>query len=86
MSITKLSSKGQITIPKEIRDKLGLEPGDKVLMEAMEHAAVIRPLRRPSEGMKGIGKEAKAKLGNISAAELLEKMRMEDREELKFFI
>jgi len=77
-----LSSRGQITIPKEIRDKLGLEPGDKVLMEAMEHAAVIRPVRRPSESMKGIGKGAKARLGNISAAELLEKMRMEDREEL----
>jgi|CryGeyDrversion2_1046600.scaffolds.fasta_scaffold293730_2 AbrB family looped-hinge helix DNA binding protein len=82
MSITKLSSKGQITIPKDIRDKLKLEPGDKVLMEATEHAAVIRPLKKPSESMKGVGKETKSKLGNISAAELLKKMRMEDQEEL----
>ena len=82
MSITKLSSKGQITIPKEIRDKLKLEPGDKVLMETTEHAAIIKPLKKPSESMKGIGKETKSKLGNISAAELLKKMRMEDREEL----
>jgi AbrB family looped-hinge helix DNA binding protein len=82
MGITRLSSKGQITIPKEIRDKLGLEPGDKVLMEAMEHAAIIKPLKRPSESMKGIGKEAKARLGNISAAELLREMRIGDREEL----
>jgi len=82
MSITKLSSKGQITIPKDIRDKLKLEPGDKVLMEATEHAAVIRPLKKPSESMKGVGKETKSKLGNISATELLRKMRMEDQEEL----
>ena len=82
MSITKLSSKGQITIPKDIRDKLRLEPGDKVLMEATEHAAVIRPLKKPSESMKGIGKETKSKLGNISTTELLKRMRMEDREEL----
>ncbi|MDI6905655.1 MAG: AbrB/MazE/SpoVT family DNA-binding domain-containing protein [Candidatus Bathyarchaeia archaeon] len=82
MSITKLSSKGQITIPKDIRDKLKLEPGDKVLMEATEHAAVIRPLKKPSESMKGVGKETKSKLGNISATELLKKMRMEDQEEL----
>ena len=32
--------------------------------------------------MRGIGKETKSKLGNISATELLKKMRMEDREEL----
>lgn len=82
MSITKLSSKGQITIPKEVREKLDLGPGDRVLVEVAGHAAVIRPLEKPSESMRGIGKETKTKLGNVSATELLQKMRTEDPEEL----
>jgi len=82
MSITKISSKGQITIPKEIRDKLELEPGDRVFVEVKERLAIIRPLRKPSESMRGIGKKTKSKLGNINATELLKRMRTEDQEEL----
>lgn len=81
MSITKLSSKGQITIPKEVREKLEIGPGDKVVVEVKESVAFIRPLRKPSEAMKGIGKGVKRKL-NIGSGELLEKMRKEDLEEL----
>jgi AbrB family looped-hinge helix DNA binding protein len=29
--ITTVTSKGQVTIPKEIRDQLGLKPSDKVM-------------------------------------------------------
>ncbi len=31
MELAKLTSKGQVTVPAEIRKKLGLKPGDKVL-------------------------------------------------------
>lgn len=31
MSTATMTSKGQITVPKDIRDDLGLEPGSKVL-------------------------------------------------------
>ncbi|MBR2046399.1 MAG: AbrB/MazE/SpoVT family DNA-binding domain-containing protein [Agathobacter sp.] len=32
VDMAKVMPKGQITIPKEIREKLGVEPGDKVMV------------------------------------------------------
>lgn len=44
----KLSSKGQIVIPSEIRKHLGLKPGDKVRIEILEgRRAVIQPAAPP---------------------------------------
>lgn len=44
----KLSSKGQIVIPKTIRDKLGLKPGDKLRLEITEgRGALIQPAVKP---------------------------------------
>ncbi len=37
-----ISSKGQVTIPVEIREKLGLRPGTPVDFELSENAAVLR--------------------------------------------
>ena len=40
----KLSTKGEIVIPKEIRKHLGVKPGDKVKLEVMnEKKALIQP-------------------------------------------
>ena len=33
MSKVKVTSKGQVTIPKEIRDKLGIRPGEGLAFE-----------------------------------------------------
>ena len=41
---SKLSSKGQITIPEQVRKSLGLEPGDEVVFELVTGNSVI--LRR----------------------------------------
>lgn len=37
----KVTSKGQITIPKEVRDRLGISEGDSVVFRVEEHRAVL---------------------------------------------
>jgi len=39
---SRLSSKGQVTIPVEVREKLHLEPGDTVIYEVEDERAVLR--------------------------------------------
>lgn len=46
METTRLSSKGQIIIPKSIRDALDLEPGMTFEVEVTESGLVLRPERR----------------------------------------
>lgn len=40
-----ISSKGQVTVPQEIRHRLGLGPGDRVEFVVEEGRTVIRPDR-----------------------------------------
>jgi len=39
---SKISKKGQITIPKDVREKLGLKVGDKVVFESISKGILIR--------------------------------------------
>ncbi|HLF92255.1 MAG TPA: AbrB/MazE/SpoVT family DNA-binding domain-containing protein [Planctomycetota bacterium] len=41
MTKAKVTSKGQITIPKEIRELLGLHPGDQVVFRPTEAGIVV---------------------------------------------
>lgn len=38
---SRLSSKGQVTIPVEVRERLGLEPGDVVVYEIEGERAIL---------------------------------------------
>jgi AbrB family looped-hinge helix DNA binding protein len=52
-----LSSKGQITIPIEVRKRLGLQPGTVVHFEVVEGGALLKKgarNRSPVEGVYGI--------------------------------
>jgi antitoxin PrlF len=44
MLTSRLSGKGQVSIPKEIRDALELEPGDRVGFELEGGWARLRPI------------------------------------------
>jgi len=43
-----LTSKGQTTIPKEIRDGLGMKPGDRISFTLMPDGTVIMRVKRRS--------------------------------------
>ncbi|HVA26530.1 MAG TPA: AbrB/MazE/SpoVT family DNA-binding domain-containing protein [Chloroflexota bacterium] len=45
-----LTSKGQITVPKAIRDSLNLKPGDQLLFLPDDGGAYIRPMAKRSVG------------------------------------
>jgi antitoxin PrlF len=50
---TTLTQKGQVTIPQEIRSRLGIKPGDRVRFELEGDRAIITPA--PSKLLKWYG-------------------------------
>ncbi len=49
----RVTEKGQVTIPKELRDELGIGAGSEVEFERAEEAIVIRKVRGgPSRGQR----------------------------------
>ena len=54
MSVTTLTSKGQTTIPKDIRDHLGIEAGDKLrFLVETDGRVVILPATLSVRDLKG---------------------------------
>jgi AbrB family looped-hinge helix DNA binding protein len=53
----KITSKGQITVPIEVRRLLGVREGDRLLFESDKNGVHIRPVRGQSvfEKYQGIG-------------------------------
>jgi len=54
VSASVLTSKGQTTIPKDVRDYLGLRPGDRIEFVLTEDKTVLlKPATRPVTDLKG---------------------------------
>ncbi len=54
--VTTVTIKGQVTIPKPIREQLGLEPGSKVEFKSTEHGVVLKPATgRPNRLRRFLG-------------------------------
>ena len=53
----RITSKGQITVPREVRRVLGVRPGDRLLFESDENGVRVRLVRTrsPFAKFKGIG-------------------------------
>ena len=61
MPIVKTSAKGQVVIPKEIREKLGIVPGKRILFRVVKDHAEIKPLPDdPIKEMRGMLKGGKS--------------------------
>lgn len=41
---TTLSSRGQIVLPKQVREELGVKPGDALLVKVQDGNAILTPL------------------------------------------
>ena len=52
-AVTSVTRKGQVTIPKEVRDQLGLKPFDKVEMSVEGGEARLRKARMTLEDVAG---------------------------------
>ncbi len=68
MNVAKLTSKFQITIPADIRRKLGLHQGDAVVIDLEGDKAMLRPVHGGHvQRMSGLGKDVWASLGGGDA-------------------
>ena len=81
MPIVKTYAKGQIVIPKEIREVLGIKPGKQLSIKLVDDHAEIRPLPNdPIEFLTGIFKDHPKSL----AGELLKERKKDDRIDEKY--
>ena len=54
-----ITSKGQATIPKEIRDHLGLKPGDRVKFFVHPDGTVVLLPKLPASALRGMLKSSR---------------------------
>ena len=65
MSEATITSKGQVTIPKPVRDALGLEAGDRIEFVAAEQGFLVVPAKRDLRSLRGLFKGRRRKPASI---------------------
>ena len=79
--ITRVTRKGQVTIPKELREEYGLEEGDEVRWELTEDGIQVRKATRSAgRGMlldEDVSDEKRVQVAEEMAEEIREKRRTE---------
>lgn len=78
---TRITRKGQVTIPKELREEFGLKVGDELLWEKTEDGIRVRKATRSTgRGMlvdDDVSEETREEMAEAMEAEIREKRRTE---------
>jgi AbrB family looped-hinge helix DNA binding protein len=77
---SKVGPKGQVVIPKDLRDEFGILPGERVLIEDSEDAIVIKKQQRDSAAIfaeiaRARGKPFEPKTWHFAEEEVEEKLK-----------
>lgn len=75
----KLSSKGQLVIPKEIRQALDLQPGTEFTIELVGRQIIIQPIVDKQKALEAI----EALHGMFAGSDLLDALEAEHRWEVE---
>lgn len=76
-SSTKLSTKGQIIIPKHIREKLGLKEGDHFLVYIMDNDTILLRRKKEKISLKDLRGLLSNKVDLEKATKFIAKLREE---------
>lgn len=71
----KITGKGQVTIPQELRERFGLTPGTEVEVTAGEEGAVVRAAPSAGRGARLVAALKDQADGDLSAEAVLELTR-----------
>jgi antitoxin PrlF len=76
----KLTSKGQVTIPRALREQFGLRPATEVTFEAAEEGVLIKPAAasRRRQLQAWLRRARGSATTNLSTAEIMRLTRGED--------
>lgn len=54
MALSTITSKGQMTLPKEVRDRLNLKPGDRLDVSIQDRRIVLTPKTLHISDLRGV--------------------------------
>ncbi|MFQ6076669.1 MAG: AbrB/MazE/SpoVT family DNA-binding domain-containing protein [Candidatus Bathyarchaeia archaeon] len=65
VALVRLSSKGQLVIPKAVREKLGLKEGDRLLLFSTGNLAVLRKVEEEESLLSMLSAQARARASKL---------------------
>jgi AbrB family looped-hinge helix DNA binding protein len=75
----KVGAKGQVVLPKELRDELGIQPGDEVVFGRGDHEIVVRKARPRAEIVRSLhGALRDSRLDLVAELEAEHRREVED--------